>query len=273
MGDPSNLYNPYFRITSVSSVEDLDDRDSVISLYGSRESLASRATPSSGRTKKPPLKLKHSTIYANNPKMHSLELPKHPVSPCVERKFDLKNTEKSTLASKLHHKSFSDLHKGLDSIFQPKSRPPSRASNFGDVPKELPKKETVQNSIETNNANDNKKSKILVKSLSRKNLLEEEQVKLDDCDVYHTITGGRIRALAATRSINPFSKITRRPLHKTLSQKTLPPKIESEEDVEEGSIMSIGEDPWRVRLSRRNERLWDNQSTALYCQVQFCTIA
>ena len=59
-----------------------------------------------------------------------------PVSPRQERKYFEPQPPRTPIketASQIYHKSFSDLNKGLDFIFQSKSRPPSRASNFGDV--------------------------------------------------------------------------------------------------------------------------------------------
>ena len=225
----SSLLQPSFRITSVSSHE--DDKDSVFSLFGSRESLV---TP---RAKRHALKLKIPSSQTN--------VTTVPVSPGVDKRSERSGKATPTAASQ-YQKSFSDLHKGLDSIFQPKSRPPSRASNFGDVVNKDAKQ--VQYSPEKDlNGNH---SKPLVKSLSRKNLLDHEEAHKaedDDYDVYHTITGGRIRSLAATRSSNPFSKIVRRPLHRVLSLKSLPPKIDSEDDIDDfESVISLGDDLWRV---------------------------
>ena len=160
----------------------------------------------------------------------------------------------------MYHKSFSDLHKGLDNIFKSTSRPPSRASNFGDHPVKEPVKKdsdsgyltmTIDNSLEVSKMKETQKTppKTLVKSLSRKNLYDDDPPRIDDCDVYHTITGGRARALANTRSILPFSKITRRPLHKVLAKTSLPPKIDDQDETE--SVISLGEtDPWAGRVNR-----------------------
>ena len=126
---------------------------------------------------------------------------------------------------------------------------------------------TVQNSTDAPDVGEGvNPTKPLIKSLSRKSLYEEDQTKCDDCDVYHTITGGRTHSIAATRSINPFSKITRRPLHKVLANKALHPKInDCEADLDTESVFSLGEDSWRlVRLmSCENEQIWE-----YYCIVQ-----
>ena len=86
--------------------------------------------------------------------------------------------------------------------------------------------------------------------------------------MYHTVTGGRAHALAATRSNNPFSKITRRPLHKVLSMKSLPPKIEdhNENDVDTESVISLGDDLWRV--SHSCEDLWAYNNYNMNVQPQ-----
>ena len=222
-----------------------DDKDSVFSLYGSRESLAT----ASGfpRSKRPSLKLKIA---------HGCD-KSAPNSPRIDRKFEpqLPRTPIKETASQLYRKSFSDLHKGLDSIFQSKSRPPSRASNFGEAPREMTRKDndsgylTVQNSTDVPDGGEGRvnPAKPLIKSLSRKSLYDEDHVKVDDCDVYHTITGGRTHSIAATRSINPFSKITRRPLHKVLANKVLHPKInDCEADLDTESVISLGDDSWRL---------------------------
>ena len=178
-----------------------------------------------------------------------------PTSPRLDRKSDPhppRTPVKEATASQLYHKSFSDLNKGLDFIFQSKSRPPSRASNFGDITKDSivkketepgPPQQTVQNNIGENNAKE-KQSKVLVKSLSRKNLYEEMAEKMEDFDVYHTITGGRTHNITATRTTNPFSKI-RRTANKGLPLKPFPDKI-VDDDVDNESVFS--EDmSWRVR--------------------------
>ena len=263
---------PSFRITSVSSAEpDHDDKDSVVSLWGSRESLASRIAFQ--KAKKPSLKLKFGGGGAAPP-----------VSPRPERRSDSSQprtpiTPIKETASQMYHKSFSDLHKGLDSIFQPKSRPPSRASNFGDSVKEGVKKDNdsgyltqTQHSVDgeknQEHQSNDRQPKTLIKSLSRKNLYDDEHHRVDDCDVYHTVTGGRAHALAATRSNNPFSKITRRPLHKVLSMKSLPPKIEdhNENDVDTESVISLGDDLWRV--SHSCEDLWAYNNYNMNVQPQ-----
>ena len=142
-----------------------------------------------------------------------------------------------------HHKSFSDLNKGLDSIFHAKSRPPSRISNFGDALKE--KEEKRKESCPEKGS----PSTPLMKSLSRSYIYDAETggetgVQDDDLDVYHTITGGKLRSITATRSTDPYSKITRRPLHKLLSgQRGLRGKTESLAslaDLETDSVLSWG---------------------------------
>ena len=229
----------------MSSVE--DDKDSVFSLYGSRESLA----PATARkAKRPALKL---AINQRPPSNNTLP----PVSPRQERKqFETQppRTPIKETASQIYHKSFSDLNRGLDFIFQSKSRPPSRASNFGDVAtKEMQHKKETDPGVNgpsnvqshDNNAKD-KQSKTLVKSLSRKNLYEEVAEKMDDLDVYHTISGGRIRNITTTRTTKPFSKI-QRTANKTLpSSNSFPEKI-IDDEYDNESIFSLGEDLWRVR--------------------------
>ena len=88
-----------------------------------------------------------------------------------------------------------------------------------------------------------------MKSLSRSYIYDSEAggengVQDDDLDVYHTITGGKLRSITATRSTDPYSKITRRPLHKLLSgQRSLLGKTESLAslaDVETDSVLSWG---------------------------------
>ena len=235
----------------MSEACDAEDKESLASLWGSRESLVASARPCFPKSKKPSLKLKLGPGPPTS---------KPPASPRPERKSEPRTPvtpSKESAASHLYHKSFSDLHKGLDNIFKSASRPPSRASNFGDHPpvKETIKKDsdsgyltmTIDNSLleaaKAKEGQDKSPPKTLVKSLSRKNLYDDEPARVDDCDVYHTITGGRTHALANTRSILPFSKITRRPLHKVLAMTTLPPKIDDGDETE--SLISLGEaEPW-----------------------------
>ena len=238
-----------------SEAIDAEDKESLASLWGSRESLAS-ARPCFPKSKKPALKLK---LGPGPCPLNS----KPPASPRPERKSEPRTPitpSKESAASHLYHKSFSDLHKGLDNIFKSTSRPPSRASNFGDHPvKEPVKKDSdsgyltmkIDSSLEVAKMKEAQKTppKTLVKSLSRKNLYDDDHPRVDDCDVYHTITGGRTHALANTRSILPFSKITRRPLHKVLAMTSLPPKIDDQDETE--SLISLGEaDHWAGRVNR-----------------------
>lgn len=236
----------------MSEAFDAEDKESLHSLWGSRESLAS-TRPCFPKSKKPSLKLKLGPGPLNS---------KPPASPRPERKSEPRTPitpSKESAASHLYHKSFSDLHKGLDNIFKSTSRPPSRASNFGDHPiKETFKKDsdsgyltmTIDNSLEAAKVKEAQRTppKTLVKSLSRKNLYDDDPGRVDDCDVYHTITGGRTHALANTRSILPFSKITRRPLHKVLTVTSLPLKIDDQDETE--SLASLGEADLWARVNR-----------------------
>ena len=176
-----------------------------------------------------------------------------PASPARERttEFNFTRSQSKGSAKQMNHnKSFSDLNKGLDSIFQPKSRPPSRASNYGDAVKEKDdrRKESCPEKGSPRSP--------LVKSLSRSYIYDAENgIHDDDLDVYHTITGGKLRSITATRSTDPYSKITRRPLHKLLSgQKSLRGKTDSLAslaDVETDSVLSLVDESWgRVRLEK-----------------------
>ena len=109
---------------------------------------------------------------------------------------------------------------------------------------------TIDNSLEAAKVKEAQRTppKTLVKSLSRKNLYDDDPGRVDDCDVYHTITGGRTHALANTRSILPFSKITRRPLHKVLTVTSLPLKIDDQDETE--SLASLGEADLWARVNR-----------------------
>ena len=183
--------------------------------------------------------------------MSAAQTVPQPASPARERKPELIFTRSQSKDSKLtnHHKSFSDLNKGLDSIFHSKSRPPSRASNYGDAVKERDEKRKESCPEKGSPKNP------LMKSLSRSYIYDAEtgpENVHDDLDVYHTITGGKLRSITATRSTDPYSKITRRPLHKLLSgQKSLRGKTErlaSLADVETDSVVSLVEESWgRVR--------------------------
>ena len=208
------------------------DTEADSGLWGSRESLAGR--PGFTKSKKPSLKIKLGPGL-NFSKLPTSSSPqtgtKLPASPRPERKSEPRTpvTPGKESASQLYHKSFSDLHKGLDNIFKSTSRPPSRASNFGDVRE---KKDSDSGYLTMTEVKDAEKGvkKSLVKSLSRKDLYEDSPPRVDDCDVYHTITGGRAHALANTRTSLPFSKITRRPLHKVLAlSSSLPPKIDDQD--------------------------------------------
>ena len=175
-----------------------------------------------------------------------------PASPASAREkkteFNFPKSQNKESAKQInHHKSFSDLNKGLDFIFQPKSRPPSRASNYGDAVKE--KDERRKESCPEKGS----PKSPMTKSLSRSYIYDGEPgIHDDDLDVYHTITGGKLRSITATRSTDPYSKITRRPLHKLLSgQKGLRGKTDSLAslaDMETDSVLSLAGESWgRVR--------------------------
>jgi len=160
----------------------------------------------------------------------------------------------------MHQKNMTELNKGLDSIFHLKpsrtplglSRPPSRAS-------------VIEEQIHADNDSgymtyhlepDKKKISIspkgLFKSHSRASIFDDHNTSaIDDCEVYHTFTGGKSNAIAATRAPLPFAKITRRPARLLAHIPSLVDEAGGTHGCDPGefdteSVISLNDEMWRV---------------------------
>ena len=214
-----------------------------------------------------PLPLRRSN--KSMPKLSHLPSKTHPASagpssPRPERRSDptppTGNNDLSSRASQLHQKNMSELNKGLDSIFHLKSsstpypsRPPSRASVYEEQTHIDFDSGYMTCHIEPEKKKTSKSPRGLFKSHSRASIFEDNNTScMDDCEVYHTVTGGKSNSLAATRAPLPFAKITRRPTKLLAHMSSFADEAAGSQGCDPGdfdteSVISLNDDLWRVR--------------------------
>jgi len=265
---PPHVAPPSFQITSVkdSLLRDQDTESRCNSIYGSRESLLSTFDRPRSTLHPLPLPLRRSN--KSMPKLSHLPSKTHPASagpssPRPERRSDptppTGNNELSSRASQLHQKNMSELNKGLDSIFHLKSsstpypsRPPSRASVYEEQTHIDFDSGYMTCHIEPEKKKTSKSPRGLFKSHSRASIFEDNNTScMDDCEVYHTVTGGKSNSLAATRAPLPFAKITRRPTKLLAHMSSFADEAAGSQGCDPGdfdteSVISLNDDLWRL---------------------------
>ena len=264
---------PSFQITSVkdSVLRDQDIESRCNSVYGSRESLYAAGDRRGSKLYTNPLAMRRS----NNKSMPRLNIlqPRTqppsagPSSPRPERRSDptppTPTGEYPGRASQLHQKNMTELNKGLDSIFHLKpsrtpfaSRPPSRASVYEEPVHADTDSGYMTYYVEPEKKKPTKSPRGLFKSHSRASIFDDHNSPfMDDCEVYHTFTGGKSNSIAATRAPLPFAKITRRPARLLAHMSSLVDEAGPTHGCDPGefdteSVISLNDDMWRVRSRR-----------------------
>eukprot|EP00092_Neocalanus_flemingeri_P012736 GFUD01013724.1.p1 GENE.GFUD01013724.1~~GFUD01013724.1.p1 ORF type:complete len:3493 (+),score=962.10 GFUD01013724.1:260-10738(+) len=263
---------PSFQITSVKDSvfrnQDFDSRCN--SVYGSRESLFGGDKPLT-KVYQNPLSLRRSNTKSL-PRLSSLQPRTQPPSagpssPRPERRSDptppTPTSEYPGRVSHTNQKNMTELNKGLDSIFhhhllKPSrtpmalSRPPSRASVYEEPIQADHDSGYMTYHVEPEKQKIPKSPKSLFKSHSRASIFDDHNSSaVDDCEVYHTFTGGKSNSIAATRAPLPFAKITRRPARLLAHIPSLVDEAGGIHGCDPGefdteSVISLNDEMWRL---------------------------
>ena len=241
------------------------------SVYGSRESLFGGDKPRS-KLYHNPLSFRRNN-HKSLPRLNCFQSKTQPPSagpssPRPERRSDPNPPTPTSQASQLHQKNYLELNKGLDNIFHLKpprtpaalSRPPSRASVYEEPIHTDNDSGYMTYHVEPEKQTIPKSPKGLFKSHSRASIFDDHNSSaVDDCEVYHTFTGGKSNSIAATRAPLPFAKITRRPARLLAHIPSLVDEAVGTDGCDPGefdteSVISLNDDLWRVSQCRLGVR-------------------